>query len=187
MLNNIKISQKLLLAVSLVAFLILANGLLALSRLDILNEAARETHDNWLTAIRHLNDVRDDLGEIRRKINGHLLAATREEKLSREQSIQVLKERIARSWTTSPRRGSGGGAPGEDFSDAFTRFMEKLPPVFTLSDQGQQQEARALLLRQAEPDYVAAKSCMDKLLAFIRRAPNAPPWRPMHSIDAATL
>ncbi|MCC7279884.1 MAG: MCP four helix bundle domain-containing protein, partial [Chromatiaceae bacterium] len=74
MLNNIKISQKLLLAVSLVALLILANGLLALSRLDILNEAARETHDNWLTAIRHLNDVRDDLGEIRRKINGHLLA-----------------------------------------------------------------------------------------------------------------
>ncbi len=168
MLNNIKISQKLLLAVSLVALLILANGLLALSRLDILNEAARETHDNWLTAIRHLNDVRDDLGEIRRKINGHLLASTREEKLGREQSIQVLKERIARSWTAYRPTvvGPEEAHLGEDFSDAFTRFMEKLPPVFTLSDQGQQQEARALLLRQAEPDYVAAKTCMDKLLAF---------------------
>ena len=73
-LNQTTIARKLLVAAIFLALLILVNGLLALNRVAVINAAVKETHGNWLTALHHLNDARDCLGEIRRKINGHLLA-----------------------------------------------------------------------------------------------------------------
>jgi methyl-accepting chemotaxis protein len=167
-LNNLTIARKLLLAVLFVALLVVANGFQALSRLETINDAVKETYANWLTAIRHLNDVRDSLAEERRRINGHLLAPTAEEKAPREKAIHELNDKIARSWAAY--RPTIVGPDEErlalDFSSAFERFKQQLSPVFALSNQGQQQEARALLLKDAEPDYVAAKAAMDRLLEF---------------------
>ncbi len=167
-LNQTTIARKLLVAAIFLALLILVNGLLALNRVAVINAAVKETHGNWLTALHHLNDARDCLGEIRRKINGHLLAPSAGEKAAREQAIQTLSDQIESAWEgyLPTLVGPEEAALERRFINAFERLRQKLPPVFALSRQGLQQEARALMLEDAEQDYVAAKDTMDQLLAF---------------------
>ena len=167
-LHNVSIARKLLLGILLIALLVLANGILALSWLGDINDAARETNNNWLTAIRHLSDVRDSLAEERRKINGHMLSPTVPEKLTRENAIKELNDKIAKSWaaylpTVIDRQEA---SLGREFSSAFERFQSCLPPVLELSRQGQQQEARTLMLQEPERLYIAAKQAVDRLLEY---------------------
>ncbi len=173
-LNQTTIARKLLVAMIILALLMLANGLLALNRIETINAAVRETHDNWLTALRHLNDARDCLGEIRRKINGHLLAPSPAEKAAREQAVQSLSDQLDTAWKgyLPTLVGPEEQVLERKFIDAFERLRQKLPPVFALSRLGQQQEARALMLEDAELDYVAAKEAMDRLLEFNLRGAN---------------
>ena len=170
-LKNLSIARKLLGAFIFVAVLVLADGLLALSRLEIINAAAKETYGNWLTAIRHLADVRHAFTDERRKVNGHLLAPTIVDKAIREQSIQELNQRIAQSWAAYQPTitGPDEGRLASDFSFAFERFKQKLPPVFALSNEGKQQEARTLLLQAVEPDYEVAKTAINRLLELNQR------------------
>jgi signal transduction histidine kinase/DNA-binding response OmpR family regulator/HPt (histidine-containing phosphotransfer) domain-containing protein/HAMP domain-containing protein len=167
-LNQTTIARKLLVAAIFLGLLILVNGLLALNRIEAINAAVQETHSNWLTALHHLNDARDALGEIRRKINGHLLAPSAGEKTAREHSIQTLSDQLGSAWEgyLPTLVGPEEAALERQFINAFERLRQKLPPVFALSRQGQQQEARTLMLEDAEQDYVAAKWAMDQLLEF---------------------
>ncbi|MFM8442447.1 MAG: response regulator [Methylococcus sp.] len=167
-LNNISFARKFLLGILVIALLVMGNGFLALSRLGMINNAARETNNNWLTAIRHLSDVRDSLAEERRKINGHMLSPTLAEKSIRENSIKELNGKIDKSWaaylpTIVDRQEE---SLARDFSSTFQRFQSSLPPVLELSRQGKQQEARTLMLQEPERHYIAAKQTIDRLLEY---------------------
>lgn len=170
-LNNLSITKKLLLAVSLVALLVLGNAFLAFSRLAVINEAVEETYGNWLTAIRHLNEVRDALSEQRRKLNGHLLAPTAPEKASREQAIESQNDRITRAWIGFKATVVDPAEMdlAQRFTSAFDRFQDRLAPVFALSNADRQTEAFRLLQGEIEPLYQEATSAMQALLEFNQR------------------
>ncbi|MEN9316246.1 MAG: hypothetical protein RIS35_2639 [Pseudomonadota bacterium] len=171
LLQRLSIAAKLLLSILVIATLVVGNAWLAATRIDRINASTGEMYSNWLTATYHLTDIRYALSEERQKINGHMLSPNDEERARRAVSIDELHGAIAGSWA--------GYLPtvveaeeqrlARDFWSAFERYRGKLPQVLALSDQGRQQEARALLLSDAERDYVAATATLDALLDFNRR------------------
>ena len=166
--NNLSILRKVVPAVLLVILLVTGNGFLAYSRLDSINNAARNLNGKWLTAIRHLTDIRHALSEERRKVNGHLLAPTPEEKTTRERDIRALHDAIATSWTAYLPTIAGPDEErlANEVYAAFERYKGQLPSVLALSNAGHPMTARTLLLGEAEPDYIKAKEAIDRVLAF---------------------
>ncbi len=167
-LDNIPVGRKLLASLVLVLALIAGNGFIALSRLSLLDESATQTYSNWLLAIRHLTDIRDALAEERRAINAHMLVAESSEKALRASRIAELQKSVGLSWSayessvTMPQEQS----LARDFLVSLGNFQDHLPAVMKLSDEGKQQEAQAYMMREAEDDYVTAKSGIDRLLAY---------------------
>ncbi|MBK5913133.1 response regulator [Rhodocyclus purpureus] len=166
--KHLSIAHKLLLSILLVSLLLVANGFLSLSRIDQIKDATGDIEQNWLQATRHLGDIYHSLAEERRRVNGHLLAPTVDEKVAHGQAIDSLHALIDTSWKAYQPTITG---PVEehmalDFWDTFTRYKQKLPPVLALSDAGRQQEARALLLGEDEREYIAATTALERLMEF---------------------
>ena len=170
-LRHMSIARKLWLALVVAMVLALGNGLVALSRLDALNQATAEIQGNWFTALSHLADVRHSLTDERRSVNAHLLAPSEPEKAQHDESIRQLHQRIEESWgrylptLTGPEERQ----MADGFWKAFERYKLRQRPVLELSRQGLATDARALLLQEAEEDYVEAKGAIDRLMNFNRR------------------
>ena len=167
-LDNIRIGKKLMAALALVIALMVLNGWVALSRLALLEESATQTHTHWLVSIRHLSDIRDALAEARRAINAHMLVAEASEKQLRARRIADLENNIKAAWEayTPSVATAEEQTLGRGFMAALDRFQDHLPAVMRLSDEGRQQEAQAFMMREAENDYVNAKTQLDRLLAY---------------------
>ena len=167
-LDNIRIGRKLMAALALVIALMVLNGWVALSRLALLEESATQTYTNWLVSIRHLSDIRDALAEERRAINAHMLVPEASEKQLRARRVADLQNNVKAAWEayTPSVATAEEQALGRDFMAALDRFQDHLPAVMRLSDEGRQQEAQAFMMREAENDYVNAKTQLDRLLAY---------------------
>jgi methyl-accepting chemotaxis protein len=96
--NNLKIGARLGAAFAAVLALTVFLGVLAISRLAVVNEATKDVATNWLVATRVLGDYRAAINVIRRAESQHIMAKTEEEFAKQEQRIQQAKEEAAKAW-----------------------------------------------------------------------------------------
>jgi methyl-accepting chemotaxis protein len=94
-LSNLKIGVRLALSFAFVLALSVAMGIIAISKLSVVNDATADIATNWLTATRTLGEYRSAISDMRRAEGVHVMANKPEQFDQAEKRVSEDKEKAS--------------------------------------------------------------------------------------------
>src|SRR6478609_3697517 len=100
MLSNTSIKAKITIVIAFLLIAMTGMGLLAVSKMQLINANASDIQKNWLPSIRVLGGLRASTIDYRNLVRAHILAANAEQMGKTETGIDVIVKRVGEERAT---------------------------------------------------------------------------------------
>ena len=164
---DLRISRKLLISFILVLALTSALGAFAIVQLGKVNQASTDIAGNWLPSVRTSLELKVILVRIRSVQLQHVLSSTEEDFVANEklldEMVPAMKKKLAdyeKLIDTDIEK-----AVYPQLVKNFDAFLGLQKKILDLSRQNKNEEARAVIMKEATPIYLAMFANTDKLVA----------------------
>ncbi|QUS41694.1 methyl-accepting chemotaxis protein [Tardiphaga alba] len=192
MLANISIRAKI---TAVIAFLLIAMtgmGVLAVSKMQMINADASEIQKNWLPSIRVLGGLRATTIDYRNLVRAHILAADAEQMKKTEAGIETIVKRAADERATYDKLISNPEerAIFNDWAKDWDLYVSRSQEVFALNRKNlgkQSLEAHELNLNVINPLGSKADFALRKAIEFNDKGAAASSSRAVESYGSALV
>ncbi|WP_398484956.1 methyl-accepting chemotaxis protein [Tardiphaga sp.] len=180
---------------TVIAFLLIAMtgmGLLAVSKMQMINTNSSEIQKNWLPSIRVLGGLRASTIDYRNLVRAHILAANAEQMGKTETGIDVIVKRVGEERATYDRLVS---SPEEraifnEWAKEWDNYLTRSKEVFALNRKNlgkSSQEAHELNLNVINPLGSKADFALRKAIEFNDKGAAASGEKAVDSYNSAFL
>jgi methyl-accepting chemotaxis protein len=180
---------------TVIAFLLIAMtgmGLLAVSKMQMINTNSSEIQKNWLPSIRVLGGLRASTIDYRNLVRAHILAANAEQMGKTETGIDVIVKRVGEERATYDRLVS---SPEEraifnEWAKEWDNYLTRSKEVFALNRKNlgkSSQEAHELNLNVINPLGSKADFALRKAIEFNDKSAAASGQKAVDSYNSAFL
>ncbi|WP_398473401.1 methyl-accepting chemotaxis protein [Tardiphaga sp.] len=192
MLASFSIRAKITIVISFLLIAMTAMGLLAVSKMQMINTNSSEIQKNWLPSIRVLGGLRATTIDYRNLVRAHILAANAEQMGKTETGIDVIVKRVGEERATYDRLIS---SPEEraifnDWAKEWDVYLARSQEVFALNRKNlgkSNLEAHELNLNVVNPLGSKADFALRKAIEFNDKGAAASGEKAVDSYNSAFM
>ena len=164
--NNLKLRTKLFIGFSLILLLMVCLGILAINRLGVINNQAREMSENRLPSVRYTSIISTNASDFRIAEYAHILSQTAQTMSRLEQDMETKLNNMKKNQAAyEPLISSAEERQMyEEFKRLWVLYLQEHQKLLAVSRQNKTEEAQALIEGKSQELFGAANNKVDELV-----------------------